>query len=153
VKNYQIVGPSWLDTERFDINATLPPETTKQQFQVMLQNLLAERFKLTIHRETKELPAYVLTVGKGGPKMKESEPMAPGAEAEAAAAPPGPLPVRPQMGPDGFPVMPPGRPGLFTMMMPGRARMMGQRQTMQDLANRLTGQLNRPVTDATGLTA
>src|SRR2546429_698174 len=40
VKNYQITGPSWLDTERFDINATMPPETTKEQFRVMLQNLL-----------------------------------------------------------------------------------------------------------------
>ena len=38
----------------------------------MLQNLLAERFKLTLHHETKELPMYALVVGKGGPKLKES---------------------------------------------------------------------------------
>src|SRR6266545_4405126 len=62
VKNFQITGPSWLDTERFDITATLPPQTTKEQFHVMLQNLLAERFKLAVHRETKELPSYTLTV-------------------------------------------------------------------------------------------
>ena len=64
--------------------------------------------------------------------------------------PPGP----PKMGPDGFPIVPFGsRGGLFMVMMPGRARFIAQRQTMLDLANRLTGQLNRPVTDATGLTA
>jgi len=57
------------------------------------------------------------------------------------------------MGPDGFPVIPTGgRAGLFMMMMPGRARMMAQQQTMSDLANRLTAELSRPVTDATGLT-
>src|SRR5438477_5528333 len=42
VKNYQITGPAWLDTERFDITATMPPDTTKEQFRVMLQNLLAD---------------------------------------------------------------------------------------------------------------
>jgi uncharacterized protein (TIGR03435 family) len=156
VKNYQITGPSWLDTERFDINATMPPETTKEQFHVMLQNLLAERFKLAIHRETKELPMYALVVNKGGPKMKESEPVAATNEADAAPRPPAPLSGPPKIGPDGFPILPApmgGRAGLFTMMMPGRARLIGQQQTMLDLANQLTGQLGRPVTDATGLTA
>jgi uncharacterized protein (TIGR03435 family) len=156
VKNYQITGPGWLDTERFDITATMPPETTKEQFRVMLQNLLAERFKLVVHRETKELPMYALMVNKGGPKLKESEPAAAATDADAAPAPPPPLPSQPKMGPDGFPILPPpagGRGGLFMMMMPGRARLTGQQQTMKDLADRLTGQLNRPVTDATELTA
>src|SRR5436189_2266368 len=155
VKNYQIAGPAWLDTERFDVNATMPPETTKEQFRAMLQNLLAERFKLTIHREVKELPMYSLAVGKNGPKMKESEPASP-AKDDAGAAPPPPLPAQPKIGPDGFPVLPlpaGGRGGLFLMMMPGRARLVGRQQTMLDLANRLTTQLSRPVGDATGLTA
>src|ERR1700722_10609921 len=72
VKNFQIVGPAWLDTERFDITATMPPDTTKEQFRAMLQNLLADRFKMTVHRETKELPMYSLVVAKVGPKMLES---------------------------------------------------------------------------------
>ena len=72
VKGYQITGPKWLDSERFDIVAKIPKGATKEQFQMMLQNLLAERFKLTLHRETKELPIYALVVGKGGPKMKET---------------------------------------------------------------------------------
>jgi uncharacterized protein (TIGR03435 family) len=152
MKNYQISGPSWLDTERFDITATMPPDTTKEQFRVMLQNLLAERFKMTVHREKKELPMYSLVVAKTG-KLKESASV-------TAVDPDSPMPPPPmgppKMGPDGFPVLPEGiasRPGIFTMMMPGRARLTANQQTMQDLANRLTGQLNRPVIDNTGLTA
>src|ERR1017187_1636471 len=49
VKGYQINGPKWLDSERFDIVAKIPKGATKEQFQLMLQNLLAERFKLTLH--------------------------------------------------------------------------------------------------------
>ena len=156
VKNYQITGPAWLDTERFDITATMPPDTTKEQFRIMLQNLLAERFKLTVHHEKKELPMYSLTVAKGGPKLKESEPDAPGTDMDAPPAPPPLPPGPPKIGPDGFPQLPApmgGRGGMFMMMMPGRARVMAQKQTMQDLANRLTSQLNRPVIDNTGLTA
>jgi len=154
VKTFQVVGPPWLDTERFDLNATMPPETTKEQFRVMLQNLLAERFKVTVHKETKDLPMYALVLAKNGPKMKESEEVT-GAKDDPDAPPP-PPPSRPQIGPDGFPVIPLaalGRGGIFGIMMPGRTRLIGQRQTMQDLASRLTGQLNRPVTDETGLKA
>jgi uncharacterized protein (TIGR03435 family) len=157
VKNFQISGPSWLDTERFDIEATMPPDTTKEQFRVMLQNLLAERFKLTIHRDSKELPMYTLIVGKNGPKMKESEaPPPPPADGADATPTPALTNFNFKMGADGFPTMPApngGRGGMNTMMMPGRARMTASKQTMQDLAARLTGMLNRPVTDATALTA
>ena len=154
VKSFQIQGPPWLDAERFDVNATMPPETTREQFLAMLQNLLAERFKSTIHRETRELPMYLLVVAKNGPKMKESKPVS-AAKEDADSAPP-PLGAQPKIGPDGFPVLAlpaGGRGGLFMMTMPGRARLVGRRQTMLDLANRLTAQLSRPVGDATGLTA
>jgi uncharacterized protein (TIGR03435 family) len=155
VKNYQIDGPAWLDTERFDINATMPPDTTKEQFCIMLQNLLAERFKLKIHKDSKELNMYSLVVAKNGPKLKESVETPAPAQGGDAAAPPPPLPSQPKIGPDGFPILPipaGGRGGLYQIMMPGRARMIGVKQTAQDLAQRLSGQLNRPVTDATGLT-
>jgi uncharacterized protein (TIGR03435 family) len=157
VKNYQINGPQWLDSERFDITATMPPDTNKEQFHIMLQNLLIDRFKMAVHREKKELPMYSLVVNKGGPKMKESAPTTPAPDSDGPPPPPPPLPPGPpKIGPDGFPVLPnlnAGRPGMFMMMMPGRARLTASQQTMQDLANRLTGQLNRPVTDNTGLTA
>jgi uncharacterized protein (TIGR03435 family) len=155
VKNFQIVGPGWLDTERFDITATMPPDTTKEQFRAMLQNLLAERFKMTVHRETKELPMYSLVVAKGGPKMKEAADVLPPKDDGDAAPPPPPLPMQPKIGPDGFPILPQlaGRGGLFMIMMNGRARFIAQQQTMQDLAGRLTNQLSRTVTDATALKA
>src|SRR6185369_10440530 len=66
-------GPSWLDTARFDIIAKAAPGTSQEALKTMLQNLLAERFKLTTHKEEKQLPVFVLTVAKR-PLMKESSP-------------------------------------------------------------------------------
>ena len=73
VKSYQISGPSWLDTERFNILATFPANTPKEQVPLMLQSLLVERFKLKFHREKKDLPVYALVVGKNGPKLQKAE--------------------------------------------------------------------------------
>jgi uncharacterized protein (TIGR03435 family) len=74
VKEYQVSGPAWLDTERFDVTATMPRDTPKETVRLMLQNLLAERFHLKLHREKRDLPAYVLVVAKGGPKLKPAPP-------------------------------------------------------------------------------
>jgi uncharacterized protein (TIGR03435 family) len=73
VQRYQIDGPDWLETERFDVVAKFPPHSTAEQVPLMLQALLADRFKLTVHLETKELPVYALTVAKNGPKFKTAE--------------------------------------------------------------------------------
>ena len=70
----QISGPDWLETEAYSIVAKIPPSTTADQFNLMLQNLLAERFHLTLHHETREFQVYSLLVAKGGPKMKPSPP-------------------------------------------------------------------------------
>jgi uncharacterized protein (TIGR03435 family) len=69
----QVSGPSWLDDNRYDIMAKTAGETPGERQRVMMQTLLAQRFKLTFHRETKEMPAYVFTVAKGGHKLKPSE--------------------------------------------------------------------------------
>jgi uncharacterized protein (TIGR03435 family) len=69
----QISGPAWLDSERYDITATVAPGTTLEQFRLMLQNLLAERFELRQHRESKTLAVYLLTVAKNGPKLEGPE--------------------------------------------------------------------------------
>jgi uncharacterized protein (TIGR03435 family) len=71
VAYYQIQGPDWLST-MFVVDAIMPPETTKEQLRLMLQNLLVERFKLAAHRETQEIPGYSLVVAKNGPKLQES---------------------------------------------------------------------------------
>lgn len=60
-------------TVRVDIQATLPAGATKEQVNVMLQNLLAERFHMTYHKISKEFPAYNLTVAKGRPKLKPTD--------------------------------------------------------------------------------
>ena len=71
VELYQISGPDWITTSRFDVQATLPAGATKAQIPEMLQALLADRFGLTLHREPKEQSVYALLIGKGGPKLKE----------------------------------------------------------------------------------
>ena len=66
----RISGPAWLDSARYDIDAKLDPETTPADFRLMLQRLLAERFALRFHRETRSTPIYLLTVAKNGPKFQ-----------------------------------------------------------------------------------
>jgi len=154
VKRYQISGPDSLDTDRYDIVAKLPEGAKREDSPAMLQTLLKERFGLAVHRETKELPVYSLVVAKNGPKMKEAEEL-PVAKDGADATPPMlPPPGERKMGPDGFPIMPGGgRGGSMQMqMMPGRMRMKVTQQTMPQLADMLTNQLDRRVTDQTGLT-
>lgn len=72
VKPYQIVGPDWLTTEHYDITARLPEGSSKDDAPEMLKTLLADRFKLTAHMESKDLAVYALVVGKDGPKLKDS---------------------------------------------------------------------------------
>jgi uncharacterized protein (TIGR03435 family) len=56
VKSYQASGPDWLSSERYDIAAEIPPGATKEQFNLMLQRLLADRVHLALHHETKQIP-------------------------------------------------------------------------------------------------
>jgi uncharacterized protein (TIGR03435 family) len=72
VKPYQITGPDWMSTTRFDIVAKMPDGATKDDAPQMLQSLLEERFKLATHRTSAEHPVLALVVGKGGPKLKAS---------------------------------------------------------------------------------
>jgi uncharacterized protein (TIGR03435 family) len=65
-----LAGPSWLDTNRFDVSARAPSGSTPEQARLMMQALLAQRFSLKIHEGSKELPGLVLSAGSGKPKMK-----------------------------------------------------------------------------------
>ncbi len=156
VKAYQVQGPSWLDTERFDITAKVPAGTTKEQARVMMQNLLAERFKLQIHREKKEMASYVLTVGSKGVKMKSVDPEPP---PDPNAPPPGPPPGGRgpmKIGKDGFPELPAfagrGGGGPMMIMMNGKAKVMCASCPVSRLVDTLGNQLGKPVVDQTGLT-
>jgi uncharacterized protein (TIGR03435 family) len=72
VKEDQVSGPDWLKSERFDVVAKLPAGAAREQIPAMVQALLADRFKLTLHKDSKESSVYALIVAKGGIKMKES---------------------------------------------------------------------------------
>jgi len=96
VKPDQVAGnPEWLNAtinaDRFDILAKLPEGANPKQVPEMLQALLAERFKLAVHREKRDMAVYALLVGKGGPKLKDAipEPMeAAPTEGAAGSKPP-----------------------------------------------------------------
>jgi uncharacterized protein (TIGR03435 family) len=67
-------GPDWMGSDRFDVIAKSRPDADEKELRRMLQTLLAERFKLAVHREEKVRTVYTLTVGKGGAKLKASQP-------------------------------------------------------------------------------
>jgi len=73
IKGYQLSGgPAWLYAERFDIDAKAEGGLSRAQMMAMLQTLLADRFALKVHRESREGNVYALVVAKDGPKLKES---------------------------------------------------------------------------------
>jgi uncharacterized protein (TIGR03435 family) len=146
--NEQVAGPGWIDSEPYDVATRIPPGTTKDQFRLMLQGLLAERFKLQVHRESRVLPVYTLVVAKGGPKLTPSN-VSPGSVAAPPAA---------SQDKDGFPVLPAGRAGMAASYSFGPsgpiAHWRAQGQTMAAFARMLSSSsLNagRPVIDKTGL--
>jgi uncharacterized protein (TIGR03435 family) len=132
IQRYQLVGPDWLGDTRFDITARVPPGATRDQYRLMLQRLLSERFRLTLHHDSKQIQLVEMVVAKNGPKLKEV-PVDP-----AAAADPGLQPPLPRAGP------PPGYHGPFNLALP--------KASMERLAALLSGLLDQPVVDATGLT-
>ena len=68
-----IGGPAWYNTEQYDVLAKAEnPDSTPDQVREMLKSLLADRFKLALHKETREMPIYSLAVDKGGPKFEKA---------------------------------------------------------------------------------
>ena len=154
VLSLDVVGPAWakveypMSTDNFDIDAILPAGASKADYRSMMQNLLAERFGLKVHREKKEAPAYALVVAKGGLKTKESPPLPAGVEGGEGLAigKPG------KRGEDGFPVTPPGYSGFFVHVTAGHTREKHIRSSMDQFARGTRGATNRPGIDRTGLT-
>ena len=160
VRDFQIVGPGWLSTETFQVDATMPPDTTKAQLREMFQNLLAERFKLTLHHETKELPIYGLVVSKNGPKFRESA-ADPAPKDNGMSAPKLSEKQKgePDTDADGFPSLPmptAGSGGIVSVSLATLgSRIRAHQVTMQDFVNELMRRqlLGRPVKDETALHA
>jgi uncharacterized protein (TIGR03435 family) len=141
---HEIDGPGWLDTTAVTVDATLPKDTTKAEFQEMLRNLITERFGLRYHIGKKDLAGYALTVAPNGPKMKPSAD-----QSDVPYARPKPPTSR---DPEGFPIFPPV-PGkiVMTSQVGDRSRIIVQQDTLQALASSLSTELKTIVTDATGL--
>jgi uncharacterized protein (TIGR03435 family) len=120
IRSYQLEGPDWLDSEHFDISAKFPADFPKEReksataYQAMMQKMLADRFKLAVHRDQKSMAVYGLVVGKGGIKFKE---------------------------------VPPGHSSSNS----NNTHYVGTSISMDTFATFLSGQMELPVLDATGL--
>jgi uncharacterized protein (TIGR03435 family) len=140
VKNYQVNGPAWLDSERYDVVAKVPAGATKEQVNVMWQNLLAERFGVKLHREPKEFQVEELVIARGGSKLKETD-----------WDPAAPLPPGPPQSKNGEL----SSPGMVTAIMFSangpNARTVARAQPLSKLTEMMTNQIRRPVLDKTGL--
>jgi uncharacterized protein (TIGR03435 family) len=140
IEDDQISGaPKWVGSQTYDIEAKVDgadaatlDKLTDDQFKLMFQSFLRDRFQLKVHRETKELPVLALVVAKGGPKLQQAKP--------GDTYPDG------LKGPDGKPA------GHAGMMMWGRGRLTGQGIPIGNLVPPLTQELGRIVQDKTGLT-
>lgn len=148
VKGYQIQGPAWIESDGYDVMAKVPDGVPADKVPAMLQALLAERFGVKIHKETRVLPAYELSVAKGGPKLKEVETAKLQALPEPGSALP-PPPRAPGNGPPPLSSMPVG--ALMFMIHINGSRMVRGNITIEALVNHLTSTLNRPVFDKTDL--
>lgn len=146
VQTFLITAPDWLATERYDIVAKVPADATKNQVNVMWQNLLKERFGLVLHHESKELPVDELTVAKGGSKLKETE--------DPNIEPLTPVAGPPRVSNDGVQQL--NGSGAIVTIFPGAngatARMVARALPSSEIAIRLANSLRRPVIDKTGLT-
>lgn len=147
VLNYQISAPKWTTAARFNIVANVPPGATAEQLPAMLRNLLTERFNVAVHRETKEMAVYELTVGKNGSKLEEADLTVAPPEREPGSRPP-------TIGkPDssGFPQVPPGYHVMIGRMTDGIMRWTARAQAVSEFAILLGSELERPVLDKTQL--
>ena len=137
VKAYQVIGPEWLRTERFDIVATLPEGATTEQVPAMLQSLLEDRFGLKVHKSQKEFAVYVLGRSKRPFTLTEVPPRDAGANVTGVAPRPG----------QGVSLNV-ARGGLFTL---ADNKLEGKGMSMEVLANTLTPFIGLPTVDGTDI--
>ena len=170
VKDFQIEGPDWLGNDRFDIQAKFPEGATQDQVPEMLQSLLADRFKLSLHRETKEHAIYALVVGKDGPKLKPAEVQTPNApamkdgsspdqgsenaanaKATAEGARAGSTDRNVRFGGGDRPAGGPGRGLMMMSMDPSGMHLKASSITLGGLGDAISRFTERPVVDMTGI--
>jgi uncharacterized protein (TIGR03435 family) len=135
VEYFQVASKTPLDRQRVDLVAKIPAGTTKEQFRVMLQNLLAERFHLKLHTESREFSAYELGIAKTGGKLTESTNQLTKSTNSAGAD-------RPSMSAN-FTIS-----GGYQLV-----KVKAQQQTVSNLARMVRSPDEPPIVDKTGLTA
>ena len=122
---YELIEPDWMKLggaeSGYDLSAKIAAGATKEQYRIMLRNLLAERFHLTAHRETRNVPRYAVALGKGPAKLQD--PIA----------------------------KPPGGRAYGMQFAEGHIRFDGYRLSLKQFAGFLTTMLSGPVTDETNL--
>lgn len=146
VDNHQITRlPEWINSARFEIEARIDNATMdelskmsgdqrKLAHQHMVQTLLADRFKLALHHETKEIPVYLLAIAKNGPKLREPKP---GEAYTNGVKDPGGAPLGPH--------------AMGNMSLAGHVELTGQGASLDQLVNGLREYLGRKIVDNTGL--
>ena len=146
VRPQQIAGPDWLGQHRFDLAATIPAGGSVTQMPEMMRAMLADRFKMAMHRETKEFPVYELGLAKDGPRLQPSS--APAAPAENVGEKPPAVNVTASGSGNGVGVDL-GGGSSFSF---GNNRLEVRKMTMFQFAEVLTRFVDRPVIDRTALT-
>lgn len=141
----QLSAPGWIRTELYDIQAKIAPGATKEQFNLMLQDLLVQRFKLQFHRETKEMTSYSLTAARSGPRLRPHVETAPVAD-EGGPASGDSGPIRTDAA--GFPVV--QGPSGGASVGPKTSVRWDNMSTAR-VAAALSNFLRAPVRDSTGL--
>jgi bla regulator protein BlaR1 len=130
-------GPGWVSSDRYDIVAKGPAGASKPQVWLMLRSLLADRFKVSLRNEVRELPIYSLEMGKSGPKLSKQA----DADCQDVSAPaPADSPV----------TLPCGT--VFRAWGPQGGILGGRKVSISGIVDGLSGALERPVVDKTGLT-
>ena len=137
-------GPSWIDSEHFDIEARAEGNPGMEQKRLMIQSLLESRFKLIVHHETRQLPVFALVLSKPGEIGPQLVPHSNDAKCTDPAAGPPPPPGPGEQTPAFC-------GGFFMSARPGTLRESGNNVSMDMFAAMLIQSVDRPVLDRTGL--
>jgi uncharacterized protein (TIGR03435 family) len=144
VKQYQISGPDWISSDRFDISATIPAGVSTTQMPEMLQRLMEDRFQVKMHREKKDFPVYALDIAKGGLKIQANPPDPEAAKADATT----PANTNVSGSAQGISIDF-GRGSSYTF---ANSRFDAKKLTMANVVRALELYTDRPVVDMTDLT-
>jgi uncharacterized protein (TIGR03435 family) len=147
MKSYQISGPSWIESDRWDVMAKIPDGAPVEKVPEMWQSLVGERFHLVSRRESRELSIYALIVGKNGPKLTKAEE---NAGPVMLTAPDGSKVGLPQAQVSGS--IAGGKPaGGGAIVMDGSGKLQAKGTTLGGFSDMLSRMMDRPVVDMTNI--